>query len=283
MSPWIAASSAPGTLYSSLAGMIMAATVRRSLRWAAVRAFSAVITSSIEQIGETLLDLVGDIERDGLDGGGRIDAARGHEHAAVDNEQVFDVVRATPFVHHRACGIGAHARGAKQMPAAPGDRIVDAEVGGAGGFENLPAARQSMIHHFATVLADRVIDLRRGNAVAVFQHRIQGDAVMLLRQVLANRGHTKAMAVELAERAVMIRAPRQNPLLLAGDRLEHRAGATAELDAVAADKAARQIRVVKFLAPQAGRRRTVGIGRLLHKAVDLRIGMEHQVLADQPR
>ena len=36
MSAWITASSAPGTLYSSLAGTIIAATVRRSSRWARV-------------------------------------------------------------------------------------------------------------------------------------------------------------------------------------------------------------------------------------------------------
>jgi hypothetical protein len=55
--------------------MIMAAMVHKSLRWAELRAFSADITSSIEQIGEALLHLVGDVERDGLDSGCRVDAA----------------------------------------------------------------------------------------------------------------------------------------------------------------------------------------------------------------
>jgi hypothetical protein len=55
--------------------MIMAATVRKSARWAELRALSADIISSIEEIGEALLDLIGDVERDGLDGGGRIDTA----------------------------------------------------------------------------------------------------------------------------------------------------------------------------------------------------------------
>ena len=66
-----------------------------------------------------------------------------------------------------------------------------------------------------------------------------------------------AMAVELAEHAVMIRAPRQNALLLARDRFEHRPCTAAELDAVAADEAARKIGVVELLAPEAGRRRAV--------------------------
>src|SRR6185295_15606900 len=121
MSAWIASSSAPGTLYSSLAGMIIPATVRRSSRWVWV-SISANMTSSVKQIGQAALHLVGDVERDGLNGGSRVDAAGGDEHAAVDDEQVFHVMRAAPFVHHRAIGIGAHARGAEQVPAAIGDR-----------------------------------------------------------------------------------------------------------------------------------------------------------------
>src|SRR5882757_6012011 len=99
MSAWIAASSAPGTAYSVLAGMIKAATARKSSRWVRLSVSSSDITSSIEQIGEALLHLIGDVERDGLDGGGRVDAARGDEQAAVDDEQILDIVRAAPFVH----------------------------------------------------------------------------------------------------------------------------------------------------------------------------------------
>src|SRR5207247_8209873 len=117
--------------------------------------------------------------------------------------------------------------------------------------------------------------------VTVLQDGIERDAVVLFREILADRGDAQPMAVELAEHAMVIRAPRQNALLLAHDGLEHWSCAADELDAVAADEAARQLRVVKFLAPEAGRRRTVTVGRLLHVAVNLRIGMEHQVLADQ--
>ena len=118
--------------------------------------------------------------------------------------------------------------------------------------------------------------------MAVLQHGIERDAVMLLRQVLADRRHRKTVAVELAEDAVMIRAPRQDALLLAGNRFEHRSGAAAELDAVAANEAARDIRVIELLAPETCRRRAVGVSQFLHEAVDLRIGVEHQVLANQP-
>src|ERR1700733_14645654 len=113
----MAASSAPGTLYSVLAGIIIAATSRKSSRCFGVSGVSADIAASIEQIGQALLHLIGDVERDGLDGGGRVHAARRDEQAAVDDEQVFDVVRAAPFVDHRARRVGAHPRGAEQMPA----------------------------------------------------------------------------------------------------------------------------------------------------------------------
>src|SRR5882757_1828777 len=167
MSSWIAGSSAPGTLYSSLAGMIITATVRRSSRWAEVNSFAADMAASIEQIGKTLLHLVGDIERDRLDGRGRVDATRRHEHAAVDDEEILHVMRAAPFVDHGARRIGAHPRGAEQMPAAPWNGVVDAEVGGPGSFENFAATRQPVLHHRPAVGADRVIDFWRGNAVAV--------------------------------------------------------------------------------------------------------------------
>src|SRR5438876_2648595 len=159
MSAWIAGSSAPGTLYSSLAGMIIAATVRRSSRWAVVSSFAADMAVSVEEVGKALLDLVGDVERDRLNGRGRVHAAGGHEHAAVDDEEILHVVRAAPFVDHGAFGVGAHSCRAEQVPAAPRDRRVDADVTRPRRFENLPAARERMLHHLPAVLADRVVDL----------------------------------------------------------------------------------------------------------------------------
>src|SRR3984893_17014164 len=165
MSAWSLGSSAPGTLYSVLAGMIIAATVRRSSRWAFVRAGSIDMTSSVEQIGKAALHLIGDVERYGLNGGGRVHPARGDEHAAVDDEQVLHIVRPAPFVHHRARGIGAHPRGAEQSPAAVQYRAVDADVGGGGGGQHLPGARDAVLQHFRRVLANGVVDLGRRNAV----------------------------------------------------------------------------------------------------------------------
>src|SRR6201995_497627 len=157
----MAASSAPGTSYSWLAGMIIAAIVLRSSRCLGVGVGSTDMPPSIEQIGEALLHLVGDVERKRLDGGGRIDAARGDEDAAVDDEEVLHVVRAAPFVDDGFRGIGAHPRSAEQMPAAPGDRRVEADGGRARRFQELATAIERMLHHLPAVLADRVVDLRR--------------------------------------------------------------------------------------------------------------------------
>ncbi len=51
----------------------------------------------VEQRRQPLLHLVGDVERQGLDGRGRVHAARSHPDAAVDDEQVLDVVAAGPI------------------------------------------------------------------------------------------------------------------------------------------------------------------------------------------
>src|SRR5437879_1467622 len=110
-------------------------------------------------------------------------------------------MRAAPFVDHGARRVRPHPRGAEQMPAAPRDRVVDADVGSTGGFENFPSTLQPVVHHLPAVLADRVVDLRRGNAVSVFQYRIERDAVMFLGQILADRGDAEAMAIEPAEDA----------------------------------------------------------------------------------
>src|SRR6266581_934498 len=120
----MAASSAPGILYSALSGIIMAAMTRRSPRCRIERIFSADMSASIEEIGQPALHLVGDMERDGLNGRGRVHSARGDEDAAVDDEQVLHVMRPPPFVHHGTRGIGAHPRRAEQMPAAVRDRTV---------------------------------------------------------------------------------------------------------------------------------------------------------------
>jgi len=87
---------------------------------------------SVEQIGEALLDAVSNVERQRLDGRGRVDAAGGHPDAAVDDEKILHVMATAPFIHHRTLGIGAHARGAEQMPAAVQDRALDANITGAG-------------------------------------------------------------------------------------------------------------------------------------------------------
>src|ERR1700722_16940036 len=74
MSAKMVGSSAPGTSYFVLAGMIMPARQRRSSRSAFVRGWS-VMAGSIEQGCETLLHRVGDVEREGLDRAGGVHAA----------------------------------------------------------------------------------------------------------------------------------------------------------------------------------------------------------------
>ena len=80
-----------------------------------------------------------------------------------------------------------------------------------GGGQDLLAAGDRVIQHAAGVLADGVVDLRRRNAVAILQHRIERDPVMLLRQILADADR-HAVTDQAAERIVMALAPGQRPL-----------------------------------------------------------------------
>src|SRR5882757_4481082 len=167
------------------------------------------------------------------------------------------------------------------MPAAIKDRAIDADIGRPGGGKNFLSPRNAVFEHSRTVLADRIVDTRRRDAMAVPEDGIKRDAVMLLRQALADRRQAEPVAIKPAERGVVARPPRQQSLGLAGNGLRHRSDAAAELKGVATHETARWIGFVELLAPETGRRRAVAVGRLVYVAVGLRIGMEHQVLADQ--
>src|SRR5439155_2742300 len=110
---------------------------------------------------------------------------------------------------------------------------------------------------------DPVVDPRRRDAVAVLQHRVERDAVVLLRQILADRRQAEAMTIEAAKGGVMALAPGQEALRFAGDSLGDRPDAAAELERVAAHETARRVGFVELLAPQAGRRRAVAVGRFV--------------------
>src|SRR6202000_2771803 len=86
MSAWISGSSAPGTLNSALAGIMRAhsaasAAFSRSVKVGSPQAGGGLamvpdmVRSSVKQRGEALLHLIGDVEREGLDGGRGINAA----------------------------------------------------------------------------------------------------------------------------------------------------------------------------------------------------------------
>src|SRR5471032_964114 len=124
MSAKILSSSAPGTPWVALAGIMVPAKARKSSV-----SLDDSMMGSIEESGsgQALLDGVGDVEGQRVDRRGRVHTARRHPDAAVDHEQVLHVMAAAPFVDHRALGIGTHARGAHQMPAAVQDRCLDAE------------------------------------------------------------------------------------------------------------------------------------------------------------
>ena len=70
---------------------------------------------SIEQIRQVLLDAVGDVEGQRLDGRCRVHAAGSDPDADIDDEEVLHVVAAATFIHDGSRWVRAHARGAEQM------------------------------------------------------------------------------------------------------------------------------------------------------------------------
>ena len=87
----------------------------------------------------------------------------------------------------------------------------------------------AMLHHPPRVLADAIFDAGRGNAVTVLHFRIQRDAVVLFRQVLAGDTDAQPVTVQLTEDVMVFTAPWQTPGGDAIDRLGDRAGAAGEL------------------------------------------------------
>src|SRR5713101_6239213 len=100
--------------------------------------------------------------------------------------------------------------------------------------------RDTVFDHSRAVLADRVVDTRRRDAVAIPEHGIERHAVMLLRQILADCRHAEPVTIEPAECGVVAFAPGQQTLGLTGNGLGHRPDAAAELKRVASHKAARR-------------------------------------------
>src|SRR5579872_7471527 len=282
MSAKMIGSSAPGTPNSVLSGMIIPAMHWRSRNSAADRlaSLSLCMSSSIEQGSQALLHGIGDIKRQSLDGTGRIHAAGGDEDAAIDDEQVLHIMTSAPAVHHRPFRVGPHAGRAEQVPAAIHNRAVHTDIGGARRLKYFLRARSAVVHHAPGVLAYRVVDPGRGDAMAVLQDGIERHPIMLLRQVFADCGQPDAPTDQLAEDTMMVLAPGQAAVGIAEDRLGDGSNAAAELVGVAADEIAFGIGLVEFHAPQAKRRRSIAVEWFLHIAKNLGIGMEHQVLAD---
>ena len=206
---------------------------------------------AIEQAGQALLDAVRDVERERLDCSRRVQAGGCDGDAAIDDEQVLHVVAAAPFVHHGARRVGAHARAAHQMPTAIGQRRFVPDVVRTGSPENLAGARHRVIQHAAAVVAERVCDLRRRNAVGVLQHRIERDGVVFFRQVLADRHHAGAVPEQFPVGVVVVDAPGQAADLHAVHGDLHLVLAARELERVAAHEISGRIGFVELLAPDA--------------------------------
>jgi hypothetical protein len=106
-------------------------------------------------------------QRDGHDRGGGIHTGGGDHDAAVDDEQVQDVMRPAPFVDHGGGRVGAHLGGAQQVPGAVPDHRNRMYLNGSSGLVRLDGPRDVEVEHPPAVLADGVVDLGRRDPVRI--------------------------------------------------------------------------------------------------------------------
>ena len=161
--------------------------------------------------------------------------------------------------------------------------LSTADIAGAGGRQDLLRPRDAVVHHRRRVLAHACSRSSAPGCRCVLQHRIERDAVVLLRQVLADRRQPDAAVEQLRGRrggGPRPRAAGRPPSLTSASMTG--ADAAAELEGVAAHEAARSGRSRRTPGSRGTAAGRVAVERLVDIAVDQRIGVEHQVLADQP-
>ena len=93
-------------------------------------------------------DPAGAAQRERLNRAGGIDRCAGHEHAAIHDEEVWNVVGTTPTIDHGRLWIIAHASGPEEVPAGfPRERIGQHSVC-ACRFEELQQREEERGHRY---------------------------------------------------------------------------------------------------------------------------------------
>ena len=163
---------------------------------------------SSKQTIKVLLHVVAYVERNSLKSVSRVDAAGGHEHAAVDDKEILDVVGSAMGVDDGSFGVGPHSRGAHEVPTGGRKRGFGADVLAAGGCEEFFAPGDGVVEHFEAVVAQLVMNFWGWNSVGVLEIGIEGDAVVGIGEVLADDDHPRCAVPDVSRRRSGDRRPR---------------------------------------------------------------------------
>ncbi len=112
------------------------------------------------------------------------------EAAGVHDEEIFHVVRLLELIQDRFLGIETHARraGFVKGPARRGRMRVGVDVFGAGRFEHFSGGIADVLDHGGFVFAVGHVDFHDGNAVDVFDGRIELNEILPARQNFTEAG-----------------------------------------------------------------------------------------------
>ena len=155
------------------------------------RRFSRFASSSEIAALDLFREIVGRAPREREDRQRRVLLRRVRKRRSVDHEDVLD------FVHLVEARSSADRFGSAPMRQVPCSWIAEPMASScaalvvhehaAGGLDDLLDGVGHVLGHLPLVLADPVVDPRQRHAVAVDARRIHGDAVVRVRQDLAER------------------------------------------------------------------------------------------------
>src|SRR5579883_3448484 len=132
---------------------------------------------------------------------GGVLATGADEGAAIDDEEILDVVRLLELIEHRPLGVVTHAGGAEFVdgPALGQDAVADMHDFETGGLEHFLGGFLHVASHVVFVVAKLIVKAQRRNSPLVLHNGIEVHVILVARQDFAESAHADIRALVLAD------------------------------------------------------------------------------------